>query len=56
MEEIQENWATHQNGPNPPLKYHLQLKTKRGCWGVVVWDFRREEGNAHGDGKQMFGK
>lgn len=24
--------------------------------GVVIQDFRGEEGNSHGDGKQMFGK
>ena len=26
--ETQENWETDKNGPNPHLKYHLQLKTK----------------------------
>lgn len=24
--------------------------------GVVVWDFKGEEGNLHGDGKANFGK
>ena len=24
--------------------------------GIVVWDFKAEEGNSHGDRKQMFDK
>jgi len=41
---------THHNGQNPYLKYHVQLKTKR-MLGILVWDFKAEEGNSHGDGK-----
>ena len=33
MRETQENWVTHQNGWNPHLKYHLQLKTKEDVGG-----------------------
>ena len=43
MGETQENRVTHQNCQNPPLKYHLQLKTKadvgRGAVGWA-WDFK----------------
>ena len=36
MRETQEKWATHQNGPSPHLKYHLQLKTKEDVGGGAL--------------------
>ena len=36
---------------NPHFKYYLQLKTKEDV-GVVVQDFKGEEGNSHGDVKE----
>lgn len=50
MGETQENWVTCQNGQNPPLKCHPQLKTKEDV-GDSVWDFKAEEGNSEADGK-----
>ena len=49
MEETQENSVNLPNGWNPHLKYHFQLKTE--MLGVVVWDFKGEEGNSQRDGK-----
>lgn len=54
MTETQENWVAHQSGWSH-LKYHLQLKTKEHL-GVVVWDFKSEEGNLLEMEKQIFGK
>lgn len=33
------------------LTLNTSGKDKRGYWGVVVWDFKREEGNSHRDEK-----
>ena len=38
----------------PSPNYHLQLETKENV-GVVVWDFKGEEGNSEIE-KQMSGK
>ena len=50
MKETQENWVTPQNGWNPHPKKKPQLKTKEDA-EACGWDFRREEGNPHGEGK-----
>ena len=55
MGETQEN-KTCQNGQSSHFKYQPLLKKKEDV-GVVVWDFKREKGNWHGDEKnQIFGK
>lgn len=51
MGEARENRGTHQNGQNPHLNNHLQLKIKKDV-GVETWDFKVEKGNSHGDGKE----
>ena len=37
----QENWVIHQNGQNPHLKHHLQLKTKEDVGGSSLGLLRR---------------
>ena len=37
MGETQENWVTCQNGWNPHLKYHFQLKTKEDVGISGLW-------------------
>ena len=51
MGKTQENGETCpcQHGQRPHLKDHLQLKTKNA--GVVVYDFKGEEGNSHAGGR-----
>ena len=51
MGRTQENGETCpcQHGQRPHLKDHLQLKTKNA--GVVVYDFKGEEGNSHAGGR-----
>ena len=39
MGKTQENLITWQNGQNPQLQYHLQLKTKEDV-GIMVLDFK----------------
>ena len=41
---------TRQNGQNPHLKYHLQLKTKEDIGGSGL-RLQGEKGNSHGDEK-----
>ena len=41
MGETQENSVTQQNGQNPHLKYHLQLKTKEDVGGSGLGHQRR---------------
>lgn len=50
MGETQENWVTHLNGPNPHLKYHLQLKTKENV-RVKGLGLQRGGKHSHGDRK-----
>ena len=55
MGKTQENLITCQNGQNPQLQYHLQLKTKEKV-GDPGLKLERGGSKAHGDRKQMFGK
>ena len=49
-----ENWVTHQNGQNPHLEYHLQLKTEEDV-GSSGLELQRWGKAIHMDmGKQMF--
>lgn len=51
MKEAQKSEVTPQNGVSyPHVKKLLQLKTKEDAEGCC-WDFRREEGNSHGERK-----
>ena len=56
MRETQENWVTHQNGWKLYLKYHLQTKKKRECWGYWFGTSKRRKAVDKEIEMQMLGK
>lgn len=56
MRETQENWVTHQNGWKLYLKYHLQTKKKRECWGYWFGTSKRRKAVDREIEMQMLGK